>query len=61
MEENMADHFPDKVRVHAIKMRDLMKTIETAPLQQVVAAIANMKAEIDALFASTDAASGRRM
>jgi len=38
---------PEQVRIQVLKMRDLVRTIENAPLNEVVAAIENLKAEID--------------
>jgi flagellar basal body-associated protein FliL len=42
---------PEQVRKRAITMRDIVRTIESAPLNEVVTAIENLKAEIEALLA----------
>src|SRR5258708_23321766 len=49
---------PEQVRIQVLKMRDLVRTIENAPLNEVVAAIENLKAEIDTLMAHAMEASG---
>jgi hypothetical protein len=52
---------PDQVRAQAVKMRELAKTIENAPLNEVVAAPNQLKAEIEALIGLANKASGRRV
>ena len=49
---------PEQVRIQVLKMRDLVRTIENAPLNEVIAAIENLKAEIDTLMAHAMEASG---
>jgi hypothetical protein len=51
---------PDKVRFCAVRMRELMKTIENGPVADVAKAIPKLKKEIDMLFATIDKAEGRR-
>ncbi len=52
---------PEDVRVSAIKMRDLLKTIESAPLSEVVPAVEALKSEIDSLLKLALKAAGRRL
>jgi hypothetical protein len=40
---------PEQVMLHVSAMRELMKTIEFAPVQNVVAAIEEMNEQIDLL------------
>ena len=56
----MADDLAEKVRAHAVKMRDLMFRIENAPVQRAGAAIEEMKAEVEALAATADQASAAK-
>jgi hypothetical protein len=52
---------PEQVRIHVLKMRELVDTIENARLNEVVIAIENLKAEIDTLLAHAMEAAGRRI
>ena len=47
---------PDKVRSQAVKMREILRTIEFAPVQEVGLAIARLKEEIDMLITITNEA-----
>ncbi len=51
---------PDQVRSHVHKMRDLVRMIENARLNEVDNAIENLKAELDTLMVLANNASGRR-
>ena len=51
---------PDQVRTHVHKMRDLVRIIENARLNEVANAIENLKVELDTLMAIANKASGRR-
>jgi len=51
---------PEQVRASAVKMRDLLKIIESAPLSEVVVATANLKTEIESLLSIALKAAGRR-
>jgi hypothetical protein len=48
---------PDRARSQAVKMRELLKTIENAPLNEIVPAIARLKEEIETLFTLANKAS----
>jgi len=52
---------PEQVRIHVLKMRDLVRTIENARLNEVVIAVEDLKAEIDMLMAHAMEAAGRRV
>jgi hypothetical protein len=51
---------PGKVRFSAVRMRELMKTIESAPVSEVAEAIPKLKKEIDILIELVNKAEGRR-
>ena len=51
---------PDDVRSRAVKMRDLLRTIQNAPLAEVVTATAKLGEEIEGLIALANAASAIR-
>jgi hypothetical protein len=51
---------PEQVRTHVHKMRDLVRIIENARLNEVANAIENLKAELDTLMAIANKASGHR-
>jgi len=55
------EDLPDQVRTQASKMRALIQTIESAPLNEVVPAIAKLKEEMDQLVHFANMASGRRI
>jgi hypothetical protein len=52
---------PELVRSRAVKMRELIKIIENAPLKDVVAATSELKAEIETLLSAALKAAGRRI
>ena len=55
------EELPDTVRTQATKMRALVKTIESAPLNEVIKAVESLKTEIDVLVAAANQAAGLRI